>query len=41
VDHQLLHAVELGFEHPVTGARIEQRRDVPDDYQRVLDALRG
>jgi len=41
VDHQLLHAVELGFEHPVTGERIEQRRDVPDDYQRVLDALRG
>ena len=41
VDHQLLHAVELGFEHPVTGERIEHSSSVPSDYDLVLSALRG
>lgn len=41
VDHQLLHAMELGFDHPVTGERIERSSTVPDDYAAVLDALRS
>jgi len=41
VDHQLLHAVELGFDHPVTGARVERSSPVPNDYAAVLTALRS
>ena len=41
VDHQLLHAIELGFDHPVTGERIERSSSVPLDYAAVLEALRG
>jgi 23S rRNA pseudouridine1911/1915/1917 synthase len=41
VDHQLLHAIELGFDHPVTGERIERSSSVPPDYAAVLEALRG
>jgi 23S rRNA pseudouridine1911/1915/1917 synthase len=40
VDHQLLHAVMLGFSHPVTGERIERRSELPADYQAVVDAVR-
>ncbi len=41
LDHQLLHAVSLGFIHPVTGVRVERESDPPQDYQRVLKLLRG
>lgn len=37
IDHPLLHARLLGFEHP-DGGRIEHARPVPQDYQDVLDA---
>jgi len=40
VDHQLLHAVMLGFSHPVTGERIECRSELPADYLAVIDAVR-
>jgi 23S rRNA pseudouridine1911/1915/1917 synthase len=40
LDHQLLHAVSLGFVHPVTGARVERDSAPPPDYQQVLDQLR-
>jgi 23S rRNA pseudouridine1911/1915/1917 synthase len=37
---QALHASVLAFKHPRTGATIDLRRPVPDDMQRVIDALR-
>jgi 23S rRNA pseudouridine1911/1915/1917 synthase len=40
LDHQLLHAVMLGFSHPVTGERIERRSELPADYKAVVDAVR-
>ena len=39
VDHQLLHAVMLGFEHPDSGEQMRFERPPPNDYQAVLDAL--
>jgi 23S rRNA pseudouridine1911/1915/1917 synthase len=35
----MLHATELGFEHPATGERAEFALDPPDDFQEVLAAL--
>jgi 23S rRNA pseudouridine1911/1915/1917 synthase len=37
---QALHAVEIGFEHPVTGAPLHFTRPVPEDFGRALDLLR-
>ena len=34
-----LHAERLGFDHPVTGERIEVESPIPDDLQAVLDDL--
>ena len=39
VDHQLLHAWCLGFDHPTRGERVDFTTPVPEDYARVLDAL--
>ena len=39
LDHQLLHARLLGFEHPVEAGRIENESTVPKDFQAVLDAV--
>ena len=39
IDHQLLHALILGFEHPATGEVLRFERPPPDDYQQVLSAL--
>ena len=39
VDHQLLHAAVLGFEHPVTGQALRFTVDPPADYLAVLAAL--
>lgn len=35
----LLHAATLGFDHPVTGARIELSSPLPPDFAAVLEAL--
>ncbi|MBF0134209.1 MAG: RluA family pseudouridine synthase [Magnetococcales bacterium] len=37
---QALHAGTLGFLHPVTGGRMQFTVEPPDDFQRLLDALR-
>jgi 23S rRNA pseudouridine1911/1915/1917 synthase len=35
-----LHAASLGFDHPVTGARVEVAEPLPPDLEEVLAALR-
>ena len=37
---QALHAFRLGFEHPVTGTRVEWEAPMPDDMERLLAILR-
>lgn len=41
VDHQLLHAKELGFKHPITGEALHFIHPPPPDFQKVLDCFRG
>ncbi len=36
---QMLHAVELGFDHPVSGQRLELTAPLPPDFRAVLRAL--
>jgi 23S rRNA pseudouridine1911/1915/1917 synthase len=36
-----LHAAELGFRHPVTGAEMHWEMALPEDMQALLDRLRG
>jgi 23S rRNA pseudouridine1911/1915/1917 synthase len=36
-----LHAAELGFDHPVSGAELHWRMPPPPDLQRFLDRLRA
>jgi len=36
----MLHAAELGFEHPTTGAPLEFEQPMPEDMRNVLAALR-
>jgi 23S rRNA pseudouridine1911/1915/1917 synthase len=38
---QALHARELAFEHPVTGAPLSFMREPPEDMQQLLVALRA
>jgi 23S rRNA pseudouridine1911/1915/1917 synthase len=38
---QWLHAVELGFDHPADGRRVEFSSDYPDDLAHALDVLRA
>ncbi|MGC5616107.1 RluA family pseudouridine synthase [Georgenia sp. Z1491] len=38
---QWLHAVGLGFAHPVTGDRVEVASPYPDDLDRALEVLRA
>lgn len=33
LDHQLLHAARLGFDHPVTGARLRFHAPPPEDFR--------
>ena len=40
VDHQLLHAYKLAFEHPVEKRWMEFEQDLPEDFQGVLDQAR-
>jgi 23S rRNA pseudouridine1911/1915/1917 synthase len=35
----LLHAATLGFEHPITGARVELASPLPPDFTAMLDRL--
>jgi 23S rRNA pseudouridine1911/1915/1917 synthase len=37
----MLHAAELGFDHPVTGARIDVASALPADFAAVLSRLGG
>lgn len=41
LQRQWLHAMELGFEHPVTGRRVEFTSEHPEDLQGALEALRA
>ncbi len=38
---QMLHAGILGFRHPTTGEYLEFKAALPEDFQRVLNKLRG
>ena len=38
---QALHAATLGFDHPVTGERLEFTSPLPGDIAGLIDALRG
>ncbi|MCM1272138.1 MAG: RluA family pseudouridine synthase [Clostridium sp.] len=38
-DGQMLHAGILGFQHPVSGAYMEFRADLPEQFQKVLSRL--
>ncbi|MDU8910247.1 RluA family pseudouridine synthase [Aestuariicoccus sp. MJ-SS9] len=40
-DRQALHAAELGFDHPVTGAPMHFTAPLPEDMAQLLAALRG
>ena len=40
IGRQFLHAAQLGFHHPVTGAWMEHSADLPGDLSRVLEMLR-
>lgn len=35
----LLHAATLGFDHPITGARVELASELPPDFTAMLDRL--
>jgi len=41
IERQALHAEELAFVHPVTGAGMRFTAPLPEDLQRALAALRG
>ncbi|MFZ0390061.1 MAG: RluA family pseudouridine synthase [Calditrichia bacterium] len=40
IDHQALHAWKLGFNHPADGKYVEFKADPPDDFRKVVAALR-
>jgi 23S rRNA pseudouridine1911/1915/1917 synthase len=41
LERQWLHAVRLGFDHPVTGLPVDLTSPYPDDLQQALDRLRA
>jgi len=41
LDRQFLHAAELGFRHPRTGAALRFKAELPADLQSVLDLIRS
>ncbi len=41
LDHQLLHAAELGFLHPVTNKNLHFKCSLPQDFQDVIGYLHG
>ncbi|HEY0981159.1 RluA family pseudouridine synthase [Schlesneria sp. T3-172] len=40
ISRQALHALKLGFDHPVTGKRMEFEAPLPDDFTKALEAIR-
>jgi 23S rRNA pseudouridine1911/1915/1917 synthase len=40
LDRQWLHAMELGFSHPITSEQMVFKSSYPDDLARVIEALR-
>ena len=38
---QALHAASLGFDHPVTGERLDFTSPLPADMAELIEALRG
>ena len=38
---QMLHAHTLGFDHPVSGERMEFSADLPEDMQQAIDTLKA
>ncbi|MFK7874736.1 MAG: RluA family pseudouridine synthase [Paracoccaceae bacterium] len=38
---QALHAAILGFEHPISGAKLRFQAELPEDFSAVLRTLRG
>ena len=41
LSRQFLHAARLAFPHPVTGAEVDVRSELPEDLQAALDAAGG
>lgn len=41
LEHQWLHAVRLGFEHPISGEKVEFVSEYPKELATVLAVLRG
>jgi 23S rRNA pseudouridine1911/1915/1917 synthase len=41
LEHQWLHAIRLGFEHPITGDKVEFESTYPAELANVLANLRG
>lgn len=39
IARQMLHASELCLDHPVSGARLELKSPLPEDFQKVMHAL--
>jgi 23S rRNA pseudouridine1911/1915/1917 synthase len=37
LERQFLHAARLAFEHPLGGARVEVRSELPEDLARALE----
>jgi len=40
IDRQALHAFRLGFDHPLTGRRLEIESALPTDMDRAVKSLR-
>ncbi len=40
INGQALHAAVLGFNHPESGELVQFERDVPDDFQQLLNEIR-
>jgi len=40
ISRQALHALKLGFDHPVTGKRMEFEAPLPEDFVKSLEAIR-
>ncbi|MCP4355936.1 MAG: RluA family pseudouridine synthase [Proteobacteria bacterium] len=40
IDHQMLHAMELGFKHPETGKFLKFKVAPPEDFQKLINILK-
>ncbi|MAF31210.1 MAG: RluA family pseudouridine synthase [Magnetococcales bacterium] len=41
IDHQMLHATILGFEHPITGQKLSFEQPMPEDMAALYQALKS